>query len=168
MPLDPSDLIATARLLLSVGTAPPSEARLRRAASTAYYALFHGIARAAADRFVGRESERSTAYALMYRGLNHGRMRDVCKALDASRLTESWKRQLGRDAVGQDARDFAADFVALQEARHAADYDPRSVFSPPGVSNLIEAADHGLAAFDRIAPEEQADILALMLVSARG
>ena len=159
---DPTDLLAVARLLLSAKPAPPSEAQLRRAASTAYYALFHKASRAAAERFMGPGRGSSAGYALLYRGLNHGRMRDVCKALDVPRLKDPWKRQLGKDARG-----FAADFVALQEARHSADYDPKAEFSPSGVSALIEAADNGLAAFDRIAPDERADMLALMLVGAR-
>ncbi|MBD0273523.1 MAG: hypothetical protein ICV73_16540 [Acetobacteraceae bacterium] len=95
-------------------------------------------------------------------------MRTICKALDAPQLRGELKRQLGRDAVSQDARDFATDFADLQDARHSADYDPKAVFSPSSVSTLIEVADHGLAAFGRIAPDEQADLLALMLVAARG
>ena len=165
---DASELIATARFLLSAGTATPAEAQLRRAVSTAYYALFHRVSRAAAERFIGKASEASAAYALLYRGFNHGRMRDICKALDAPRLKDAWKKHLGRDAVSQDARDFTAVFGGLQEARRAADYDPRIAFSPSDVASLIEAADNALAAFDRIAPGERADILALMLVGVRG
>lgn len=136
--------------------------------STAYYALFHKVSRDAAERFVGKADEDAAAYALLYRGFNHGRMRDIGKALGAPRLKEAWTKQLGRDAVSQDAKDFAAIFGDLQEARHAADYDPRIAFSSSDVSDLIEAADRGMEAFDRIAPDERAAILALMLVGARG
>lgn len=165
--LDPSDLIAVARLLLTAGTAPPTEAQLRRAVSTAYYALFHTVSRAAAERFMGPGSEDSAGYVLLYRGFNHGRMRTICKELDARQLSKELRRHLGKDVVSQDARSFAIDFAALQEARHSADYDPRALFLPSDTSELIEMAVHGLAAFSRIAPDEQADILALMLVSAR-
>lgn len=161
-------MIAVARSLLPAGTAPPSQAQLRRAVSTAYYALFHKASQAAAERFIGRGSGESAAYALLYRGFNHGRMRDVCKALDAPRLKEAFRGQLGKDTVSQDAGDFAADFVVLQEARHAADCDPKVVFSPSDVSDLIGTAEHALATFDRIAPDERTDLLALMPVGVRG
>ena len=167
MPPDPPHLIAVARLLLSAGTAPPTEAQLRRAVSTAYYALFHKVSRAGADRFMGSDSEARAGYALLYRGFNHGRMRSICKSLDVPQFKDELRRQLGKDAVSQDARDFATDFATLQDARHSADYDPRAAFSPSDVSTLIEMADHGLAAFGRIDLDEQADILALMLVRAR-
>lgn len=165
--LDPSDLLAVARVLSSAGTAPPSEAQLRRAVSTAYYALFHRILAAGAERFMGAGLERSAGYALLYRSFNHGRMKAVCESLSAATLTGTLRRQLGRTAVGQDTRDFADAFAALQEARHLADYDPRAVFWPSDAVELVQAADYAMAAFDRVASDERADILALMLVNAR-
>ena len=43
------DLIETARRLTASGAAPPTQADLRRAVSTAYYGLFHCLAGTAAD-----------------------------------------------------------------------------------------------------------------------
>lgn len=145
-----------------------SAARLRRAASTAYYALFHKVLRAGAKRFMGEGKEASPGYALLYRSFNHGRIKAVCESLNAATLNANLKRQLGRSAVSQDMRDFAYAFVALQEARHSADYDPVAVFLPSDVVALVGAADYAMAAFDRVAPNEQADVLALMPVNARG
>ena len=39
--MNPPDLMEAARALSESGRAPPTQARLRRAVSTAYYAMFH-------------------------------------------------------------------------------------------------------------------------------
>ena len=64
-------------------------------------------------------------------------------------------------------RDFAAAFVALQDARNLANYDPQAVLSHSETIGVVEAAELALRAFDRAAPVEQADVLALMLVTSR-
>jgi len=153
--LDPLDLLAVARLLAA--DVQPSEAQLRRAVSTAYYALFHRVLQAAAGRFMGLDQENSAGYALIYRSFDHRHIKAVCEGLDVSTLKDSLKRQLGRNAVSQDMRNFANSFPRLQEARHLADYDPQAVFPHADVLFLIDTA-----------AAEQADILALMLARARG
>ena len=70
--------------------------------------------------------------------------------------------------VSKDMRVLASIFPSLQEHRHLADYDPRTVFLSSNVSSLIDAADQAIKAFDRVAPDEQADVLALMMVKAKG
>jgi hypothetical protein len=165
--LDPDGLLAVARLLLDETTAPVTDAGIRRAVSTAYYALFHTILRAAADRFAGTGHETSAAFGLIYRSFDHRQMADVCKRLRASTLSDAMKRPLRRDAVSQDIRDFASAFAAMQDACHLADYDPAAVFEPSDAGNLIEAAENAIAAFGRAESAEQADILALLMVKPR-
>jgi len=166
--LDPADLLAVARLLLTPGVLPPSDAQLRRAVSTAYYALFHRILQAAASRFMGANKESSAGYTLIYRSFDHRTMRTVCEGLDTSTLRDSLKRHLVRNAVSQDMRDFANTFSVLQDARHLADYDPKAVFLSADVFSLVGSATTAMEAFDRIETDEKADVLALMLGKARG
>lgn len=61
--MNPHDLIETARRLAGAnpGQPTPTQADLRRTVSTAYYALFHCLAGAAADLLVGRTSRGSDA-----------------------------------------------------------------------------------------------------------
>jgi uncharacterized protein (UPF0332 family) len=161
-------LHAVARLLSNASVQlPPSDAQLRRVVSTAYYALFHKVVQAAAQRFMGPSHEGSAGYALLYRSFDHRHMKVVCEALQVSTLGERFRYLLRRSAVSQDMRDFAGAFPALQEARHRADYDPTVEFLPSTVSSLVDAAEVAMDAFDRVAPEEQADVLALMMVKAR-
>ena len=53
--MSPYDLMEVARALAESDPAPSIQARLRRAVSTAYYALFHCLAASAADLFIGPE-----------------------------------------------------------------------------------------------------------------
>jgi hypothetical protein len=167
---DPADLLAVARVLLSAGSAsPPSDAQLRRAVSTAYYALFHKVLGTGAERFMGAGNRRSAGYSLLYRSFNnHGRMQSVCEALNVPTLSKTLQQQLGRPALSQDMRDFASDFVALQEKRHLANYDPSVIFVLSDSANQVDIAEAAMLAFDRATSEEKADVLALMLSGARG
>nr|WP_294543481.1 hypothetical protein [uncultured Rhodopila sp.] len=166
---DPSALLAVARLLLSAEPeSPASDARLRRAVSTAYYALFHKVLRSGAECFMGAGKQQTAGYGLLYRSFNHGRMKSVCGSLSVQTLGKTLRQQLGRTAVSQDMRDFAGAFVTLQDARHVADYDLAADFNLLASTGLVETAGFAIAAFDRTLPEEKADVLALMLANSRG
>ncbi len=136
--------------------------------STAYYAVFHKIARSAAERFMGPGQQKTAGFVLLYRGLDHRKLREVCEVLQASTLKDNYKFHLRRSAVSTDMQDFARAFPPLQEARHLADYDPAVQFLPSDVTSLVISAERALQAFDRVAADEQADVLALMMVGARG
>jgi len=165
---DSADLLALARLLSTISSEPHSpDVHLRRAVSTAYYAVFHKILHAAALRFMGPGQEKAAGYAILYRSFDHRHMKMVCEALQVSTLKDKFKYHLRRNNVSQEMRNFAGIFPDLQDARHLADYDPAVEFLPSDVSSLIDAAELAMAAFDRATPEEQADVLALMMVRTR-
>ena len=166
--LDPGELLSLARELGGdPAVDPPDESHLRRAVSTAYYALFHWVTRAAADRFIGADHRASAGYAAFYRGFNHGEMKTVCKDLGATILKDKYRRLFGRDQLSAEARDFMTAFRALQEARHLADYDPMTTFPPTTTRGLIDAAEVAITAFEATDLIEKTDILALLMVKAR-
>jgi hypothetical protein len=166
--LDAAELLAVAkRLSQPEGTHQPSEAALRRAVSTAYYAVFHKITNAAAARFMGAGQERSAGYALICRGFDHKKMNTVCGELEKSTLKSTYQDRLGRTAMSDEIRQFAVLFPSLQEGRHLADYDPAARFAPSDVSALVDAAEVAMDAFDRVAVDEKSDVLALLLLGAR-
>ena len=167
MPLS-GDLIDVARRLTDTGADPgPGDAQLRWAVSTAYYVLFHKVLGTASDRLLGSDRKATAAYALLYRGFDHRTMKTVCEALHAAKLSERYRTQLRRSEISQDMRDFADLFPRLQRARQSADYDPAVEFSASDASEWIDAAQAVMVAFDRAAPDEQTDVLALLLVGAR-
>ena len=73
--MQPRDLIASAKELLGKGKkGQPRQSDLKRAQSTAYYAMFHALCRNCADSFIGRPgSLRSQpAWRQAYRAVEHG------------------------------------------------------------------------------------------------
>lgn len=112
--MDHADLISGARYLIKRSEKRPKQADLRRAQSSAYYALFHSLARCCADLLVGgQNSERSKhAWRQAYRALEHGHAKNQCKH-------SSVVRQFPKEI-----EDFANMFVLMQTRRHLADYDP--------------------------------------------
>ena len=82
--IDPQELIDTCRKLApAAATPPPSEADLRRAISTAYYAVFHTLAASNAELIAGQPQSSVSAYAWerVYRRLDHGRARNNLRAV---------------------------------------------------------------------------------------
>lgn len=166
--LDPAELLRTSKLLLEPAAgAPASDGQLRRAVSTAYYALFHTLLKAAAERFMGAGSAGRPGYAILYRGFSHGRMKSVCQAVDVAQLSAHLSRQLGRSAIDRSLRDCASGFVALQLARHQADYDPLARFDLAYATDIVDLATLAIDAFASAPVEERADLLALMLSTSR-
>jgi len=117
---------------------------------------------------MGADARHSAGYRLLYRSFNHGRMKDVCKSLDVPFLKETLRQQFGRSAVSQGMREFANDFVTLQDARHRADYDLFAAFGLSESTAFIDLAENAMTGFDRVSPDEKADVLALMLSNVRG
>ncbi|MEX2647574.1 MAG: hypothetical protein WD673_01015 [Alphaproteobacteria bacterium] len=105
-------MIVTARRLARARPKKPRQADLKRAISTAYYALFHALAQNAADCLAGTGAKRpAKAWSQAYRALEHGFAKSACEQA----------RSLGFPPTICSCADA---FVTLQQARHDADYDP--------------------------------------------
>lgn len=131
------DFIKTARDLADAGgRGRPRETNLRRAVSTAYYALFHCLAQCCADTLVGGAgSDRSQpAWNQTYRALQHRTARQRCE------------RQLIR-RFPDEIRHFARQFAELQGMRHYADYNPDASFSKADVLQYIATAENAIRYF---------------------
>ena len=133
--MTPRDLMEVARALAESGHAPPTQARLRRAVSTAYYAMFHCLAASAADLFIG--TERGPAWHRTYRALEHGRARSGCRQAQTMREFPA------------EIRDFADAFVVLQIERQQADYAlDTAVYRKSDVLDYIVSAEQAINLFE--------------------
>ena len=137
--MNPHDLMEVARALAEPGDAPPTQARLRRAISTAYYATFHCLAMSAADLFIG--TGRSPAWHRTYRALEHGRARSACRQAQAM------------PEFPAEIRDFAEAFIVLQIERQKADY----ALDTPN-HQKSDVRDHIASAEQAISRFEQANV----------
>ena len=130
------DLIEAARALTESGRGRPTQARLRRAVSTTYYAMFHCLAATAADLFVGRK--RGPAWHRAYRALEHGKAGNACRQ--------------GRtmQAFPVEVRDFARAFVMLQTERQRADYAlDTNAYQKSDVLGYIASAELAIGRFEQ-------------------
>ena len=136
--MKPIDLIETARVLAESGPGRPTRASLRRAVSTAYYALFHCLAATAADLFIGQQ--RTPAWHRTYRALEHGRARSACREAQTTPRLPG-----GRSATSP------RRFVALQKARHQADYalDADDYRQSPMFWCTLAAAELAIGQFEK-------------------
>ncbi len=174
--IDPEGMMAVARLLFEKGEEARNQAftsgqaHLRRAVSTAYYAVFHMLLCAGSQRFMGprKNDMNSPGAAILYRGFNHAEMRKVCEELKTDKLKERYRRALCRDSVSKEMRDFATAFINLQEQRHKADYNPAFAFEISDTKLLLESAAFAIKTFNRTDHAERSDVLALLLVGIRG
>ena len=130
------DLIEAAHILAKLGDAPPTQARLRRAVSTTYYAMFHTLAASSADLFIG--TDRSAAWHRAYRALDHGRAKSVCR-----------QGQVMREFPAE-IRDFAKAFVVLQVQRQKADYAlDAPAYDKSDVLGYIASAEQAIGRFEQ-------------------
>lgn len=123
-------MIKTARLLATAGRGAPSQANLRRAVSTAYYALFHALAKACADNVAGCSpaNRGHLAWRQAYRALEHNTIKN---SLAKGGMLAKFPKAV---------EDFGNHFVAMQAKRHNADYDPYEKFIKSDVINDIDIA----------------------------
>src|ERR1700678_2198186 len=106
----PEDLLQQAYDLANKEPTDPKQASLRRAISTAYYALFHLLVDEAVSKWAV-ERQRS----ILARTFDHGKMKGIC-----SDVLEAAK---GGGNVSPELGTVSRNFIQLQQHRHTADYD---------------------------------------------
>ena len=159
--MDWRHLIDMAKLLAGQTGVPaqgrPRQAMLKRAVSTAYYALFHALCYSNANVLTGRAAGRPPyplAWTRTYRAMDHG------PASDAMR------RQAGNMPVALRGN-FMATFRFLQEQRHKADYDPEARFRRSEVVSLISRTETAIQTFFSASDTERRTLAPIVLMRAR-
>jgi len=166
--LNPEHLFAQSeRLIQQRSSGPPRQVDTRRAISAAYYGIFHATAIAAADLFVGRALRGLPRYNLVYRGINHRDLSDLCKTVMATTLKAKYLQYCPPGGFGDDMKGFAAAVVELQEKRHSADYDPAGRVVTRDAQYALSMARRAAHQFDATAPGEREIFLTLLLFPPR-
>lgn len=131
------DLLDSALRTVDGRIAAPTEADLRRAVSTAYYALFHLLIDEATQRLVSVPVIRPR----VARTFEHKLMRAVCADY------KTLKPDAGGSYIGPSGDivpkllvEFATTFVSLHEARQIADYDLSRVVTYNSASAHVMSA----------------------------
>lgn len=149
-------------LLASRNPGRPDQAVLRRAISTAYYALFHRLIERSVDQVAGKQEEAlRNAFA---RTFDHGAMKRFARAI-ANGQPPSTTTQLFSD-LSNDLRTLAETFALLQDERHVADYDLSTLIPKARARNAVTAAQVAFRLMDSPSPQI-GSFLALLPVAGR-
>lgn len=116
-------------------TGRPRQSDLKRAISTAYYALFHALALMCADILATQAGRGKPAWRQVYRALDHRHVKN--QSMKKAVLTQ-FPPALQR---------FAKWFVYMQRLRHRADYDPVTGFMRSEVSRHVTHTEDILKEF---------------------
>ncbi|MBS9478554.1 hypothetical protein [Ancylobacter radicis] len=149
------ELLGVARRLAKASPKKPRQADLRRAVSTSYYALFHALARNAADVLVGVGTDRpDKAWNHAYRALDHGFAKKACRRL----------RDLG---FPPDLCLCGDAFVILQEARHEADYNPSYKIDRAETLAFVATAESAIASLKSASRRDRKALAVQLLLNRR-
>jgi uncharacterized protein (UPF0332 family) len=107
-----------------------SSAIRRRAVSTAYYAVFHALAKSCASILLPSIGRNSEIYERVYRALDHGP------------LKKAFMTKGGPLKHRKSLRDIGELVIDLQSERHRADYLPpnTSIFSSDEAKTIVDQA----------------------------
>ena len=149
------DLLDIAADLVRRETGRPRQASLKRAVSTAYYALFHALAHECVSQTVGwrfRSPDYWDAVTPIYRAVDHGAARTLFK-------------RIANDAkASADLRTLAQAFIDLQAVRIQADYDPKPAFYREDTAQSVDLARRAVALF-RALQDDAKRLLVVQLIS---
>jgi hypothetical protein len=161
VPIDPAKLIEAAKDFAThqSGQGRPRPVWLRRAVSSAYYALFHSIILTACESLLPNGTR--TEQLNLARSFSHLAVSDVCQWV-ASRGGPTHSVPLVTSLQGTTIVGVARAFSSLRLGRHEADYDHLSVFSKARALAAIEDAERGIQQLAAASDSERQLFVALL------
>ena len=124
----------------------------RRAVSTAYYAVFHALARLCADEFV--QERGSSEYERVYRALDHGTLKTAFNSQPLNQISDIKK-------IGSRA-------VELQSERNRADYLPsQRLYTKNQCLDLVNSARIAVGLLNRLSAEQRRTLAVHLLFKNR-
>ena len=165
--LTPKRLLRTADTLVPSGRGRPAQANLRRAISTAYYAVFCALG----DQLV-KPYHQELRHSIR-RLLSHSAGLSVLGQLtsfDSSAGVARLRWHPGQPICDRDLLDFAKSFRILLDAREAADYDHRSIPTKRDARKALDTARLAIDQLNRAArnsPEQVQAVCVAMIASDR-
>ena len=129
---------------------------MRRAQSTIYYAMFHCLARNAADMLVGTDEATTSrkAWLQVYRALNHNTVFVRCDHALISRFPAT-------------VQEFGDHFKMQQIKRHEADYAPTLQMELEAVRNDLEIVRAVIADFEAQPEKDRRAFAAYLIIEQR-
>lgn len=166
--ISPDHLLEQAdRLIAPPAGGAPRQADLRRAISSAYYALFHAIATRVADDLIGQGQRQNPRYALAYRSVAHSSLRRLCEEVAKPKPRAKYSAFVPGASFGNDLLAVAVALIELQENRHRADYDPLFRVNMSDAVSAVATARAALGRLDKANRAKRKAFVSLVVFSPR-
>lgn len=158
-------LLAQAHHLLErdTGLRRADQANLRRATSTAYYALFHLLIREATDLILPRRQDAGLR-AVVARAVTHADLLAVAKSASGGNLGGLFTAVTSATGLPADLKLVASSAMELQKARHEADYNTARHISRREAKESVAQADRAFAAWQRVRATAGARVVLVALL----
>ncbi|MGB0564678.1 MAG: hypothetical protein ACPGVO_23200 [Spirulinaceae cyanobacterium] len=159
------DLLIQARYLLNKEPKRPKQASLRRATSSAYYALFHLLTDSCARFFVkGKHNE--NLRKLLKRSFSHSEMKAAARAFKGGSLPAHLKA-VYPSTISVALQEVAKTFSDIQEARHIADYDLASTLTRLQVQDWVDRVDDAFIQWDVVRKTSEGQVFIVALFAGK-
>jgi hypothetical protein len=153
------DLLDLAGRIASLDGENPQQASLRRAVSTAYYALFHLMIAEATANWSQPELR-----PLLGRIFEHGKMKQACEKIASGKPKIP---PLEARTLEDHLRGVARGFIEAYERREEADYDVSRQWSWQEVVSLIESVEDTFQSWQAIRDTPAGQEFLVMLLGPR-
>jgi hypothetical protein len=151
----PKHLLEQARQLATAEAGRPRQVSLRRAVSSAYYALFHLLIRDAVRSLVPKSDPQLRL--LLPRTFVHEEMASACRTFASAGALPAVIQQIYPALrVPPKLREVAQAFVELQKARHDADYATHRDWTRTMALTEVERAEQAFLDWEAIRPRTTA------------
>ena len=160
----PDDLLELAEDLANLHRGRPHQASLRRAVSTAYYAIFHLLISEATVNWARPELR-----AILGRCFDHGPMKQASE-VKVSQINTAFKDNPPEGAAKKvtiHLRTVANAFIQAQQRRNDADYNVGKEWTPVEVDTQIASVNEAFKAWNIIRDEAAAQAYLVSLLGAR-
>ena len=137
----------------------PHDTHLRRATSSAYYAMFHCLAESCASLIAGAypDDVSESAWTQAYRALDHSMVPNK---------TRNRNRQIF-NGFSSAIKSFADTLVEMKGKRESADYNPTQTFTYADVITDIDKASAAIDEFEKIPETERRSFAIFILLIIR-
>lgn len=133
----PEHLLELARSILEMDRRRPRQVSLRRAVSTAYYAVFHLLGLEYTLMF----SDDPAVRAGIFRAVNHADVQKAARDFSNPKLPLPGVLVSKGVVVTPELLNVAKSFIDLKDARTSADYDLSTTYTRAQVAAFVELAE---------------------------
>lgn len=163
----PEDLLAQAKHLANREPKRPRQASLRRAVSTAYYALFHLLVTAGANAIAPNKP--AELRNRVRRAFTHEGMKEASAGFQHGNIENlpNGIKSLIASPIQPELSIVANAFIQLQQDRNTADYDFSRTLTRAEVLSKIDLVDRAFDAWAKVKQTDNANVFLTALLLHR-